>query len=104
MKQIFTLSIAAITLFNSRCFSQISEQFENDSLPLAGNCWQFLGMNFAKNTGPTSAYLVNGIGSLYALPPVSGDSIRIMRTPLLNVGNTLNVSFIYKLNNTLTGQ
>lgn len=61
-------------------------------------------MNFAKNTGPTSAYLINGIGSLYALPPVSGDSIRIMRTPLLNVGNSINVSFKYKLNTTLTGQ
>jgi len=105
MKKIFTLcSIGAIMLFNTPVFSQINEQFENDSTPLAANCWQFLGMNFAKNTGPTSSYLINGIGSLYALPPVNGDSIRIVRTPLLNVGNTITISFKYKLSNTLTGQ
>ena len=91
-------------LFNSPVISQVNEQFENDSSALANNCWQFLGMRFAQNSGPTSAYLINGIGSLYALPPVSGDSIRIMRTPLLNVSNSINVSFRYKLNNTLTGQ
>jgi len=104
MKKIFTLCIGAIMLFNTPVFSQINEQFENDSSALATNCWQFLGMRFAQNSGPTSAYLINGIGSLYALPPVSGDSIRIMRTPLLNVSNSINVSFKYKLNNTLTGQ
>jgi hypothetical protein len=104
MKQIFTLCIGAIMLFNTPVFSQINEQFENDSAALAGNCWQFLGMNFAKNSGPISAYLINGTGSLYSLPPVSGDSIRIMRTPLLNVGSNINVSFKYKLSNTITGQ
>jgi len=104
MNKIFTLCIGAMMLFNTPVFSQINEQFENDSSALANNCWQFPGMNFTKNTGPTSAYLINGIGSLYALPPVSGDSIRIVRTPLLNVGNSINVSFTYKLNNTLTGQ
>ena len=104
MKKIFTLCLGAIMLFNTPVFSQINEQFENDSSALASNCWQFLGMRFAQNTGPTSGYLINGIGSLYALPPVSGDSIRIMRTPLLNVGNSINVSFNYKLNSTLTGQ
>ena len=104
MNKIFTLCIGAIMLFNTQVFSQISEQFENDSSVLANNCWQFFGMNFAKNTGPTSGYVINGAGSLYALPPVSGDSIRIMRTPLLNVGSSINVSFKYKLSNTLTGQ
>jgi len=104
MNKIFTLCIGAIMLFNTPVFSQINEQFENDSAALASNCWQFLGMNFAKNSGPTSGYLINGIGSLYALPPVSGDSIRIVRTPLLNVGTSINISFKYKLGNTLTGQ
>jgi hypothetical protein len=104
MKKIFTLCIGAMMLINTPVFSQINEQFENDSSALANNCWQFLGMRFAQNSGPTSAYLINGIGSLYASPPVSGDSIRIMRTPLLNVGNSINVSFKYKLSNTLTGQ
>ena len=92
-------------LLNTPAFSQtINEQFENDSAALDANCWQFLGMRFAKNTGPTSGYLINGIGSLYALPPVNGDSIRIVRTPLLNVVNSISISFKYKLSNTLTGQ
>src|SRR6476620_2824918 len=104
MKKFFTLCIGAIMLFNTPVFSQINEQFENDSAALASNCWQFLGMRFATNSGPTSAYLINGIGSLYALPPVSSDSIRIVRTPLLNVGNSISISFKYKLSNTLTGQ
>jgi hypothetical protein len=105
MKKIFTLCIGAIMLFNTPVFSQtINEQFENDSAALDANCWQFLGMRFAKNTGPTSSYLINGIGSLHALPPVSGDSIRIVRTPLLNVANSISISFKYKLSNTLTGQ
>lgn len=90
-------------LFNTPVFSQVNEQFENDSAVLANNCWQFFGMRFAKNTGPTSGYLVNGIGSLYAPPPVKGDSLRIVRTPLLNVGNSINISFTYKLSNALTG-
>jgi hypothetical protein len=104
MNKIFTLSIGAIMLFNTPVFSQINEQFENDSTALATNCWQFLGMNFAKNTGPTSGYLINGIGSTYALPPVSGDSLRMVRTPLLNVSSSINISFKYKLSNTLNGQ
>jgi hypothetical protein len=105
MKKIFTLCIGAIMLFNTPVFSQtINEQFENDSAALDANCWQFLGMRFAQNAGPTSSYLINGIGSLYALPPVSGDSIRIVRTPLLNVANSISISFKYKLSNTLTGQ
>jgi hypothetical protein len=104
MNKIFTLCIGAIMLFNTSAFSQVNEQFENDSAALDASCWQFLGMRFAQNSGPTSSYLINGIGSLYALPPVSGDSIRIVRTPLLNVGNSITISFKYKLSNTLTGQ
>ena len=103
MNKIFTLCIGAMMLFNTPVFSQI-EQFENDSATLAANCWQFPGMRFAKNTGPTSSFLINGIGSLYALPPVNGDSLRIVRTPLLNVANSINISFKYKLSNTLSGQ
>ena len=104
MNKIFTLCIGAIMLFNTPVFSQINEQFENDSAALDASCWQFLGMRFAHSTGPTSSYLINGIGSLYAQPPVNGDSLRIVRTPLLNVGSSINISFKYKLSNTLTGQ
>lgn len=106
MKKIFTLCfIGAIMLCNTSVFSQtLNEHFENDSNVLAADCWQFLGTRFARNTGPTSSYVINSIGSVYALPPVSGDSIRIMRTPLLNVGSSLNVSFNYKLSNSLGPQ
>jgi hypothetical protein len=104
MNKIFTLCIGAMMLFNSPVFSQINEQFENDSAALAVNCWQFFGMNFSKNTGLTSGFVINGTSSLYSLPPVNGDSLRIMRTPLLSVTNNINISFKYKLTNTLSGQ
>jgi len=104
MKKIFTLCIGAIMLFNTAMFSQINEQFENDSAALASNCWQFFGMNFSKSPGFSAGLVINGAASIYALPPVTGDSIRIVRTPLLNVSNSISVSFKYKLSNTLSGQ
>lgn len=105
MKKIFTLGTLVVMLFNNDAFSQpINEHFENDSVSLTANCWQFAGMRFAKNTGPTSGYVINGSGSLYSEPPVSQDSIRIARTPLLNVGSSISISFSYKLSNTLSGQ
>src|SRR5690349_12773810 len=104
MNKIFTLCIGAIMLFNTPVFSQINEHFENDSSALASNCWQFLGMNYSKTPGFSAGLVINGTASIYSLPPVTGDSIRIVRTPLLNVSNSINVSFLYRLNNTLNGQ
>lgn len=105
MKKIFTLCCIVVLVLSKNASSQtINEHFENDSVALTANCWQFLGMRFASNVGPTSAYVINGIGSLYSMPPVNGDSLRIVRTPFLSVGSSINVSFNYKLSNLLSGQ
>jgi len=105
MNKIFTLfALAAVLLFSHSAFSQINEHFDNDSATLAADCWEFPAMKFTKTSGPSAAYVINNIGSLYSEPPVSGDSIRITRTPILNVGSSIDVSFYYRLSNNLTGQ
>jgi hypothetical protein len=101
MKKIFTLySIAVLSLFANPSLAQINEHFENGLAPLASNCWQFTNMMYATNP---SGYAINGIGSPYSEPPVSSDSVRIMRTPFVLVGSTIDVSFLYKLSNNLNG-
>jgi hypothetical protein len=104
MKKNFTLFALAIILLSSRCLAQVNEHFDNDSSTLAADCWQFPAMKFTKTPGPSSAYIINDAGSIYSEPPVSGDSVRIIRTPLLDVGSTIDISFVYKLSNNLTGQ
>ena len=101
MKKIFTLySIVALSLFANRASAQINENFENGLSPLAANCWEFTNMMYA--TSP-SGFAIAGNGSPYSEPPVSSDSVRIMRTPFLWVENTIDVSFIYKLSGNLNG-
>ena len=78
----------------------INEKFEMDLLPIVANCWQFTNMMHA--TTP-SGYVINGNGSAYSEPPVSSDSLRIMRTPLLDIGTSVNVSFIYRISGNLNG-
>jgi hypothetical protein len=51
-----------------------------------------------------SPFVINGNGSLYSEPPVSSDSLRIMRTPFLGVGSSINIAFNYRLSNNLNGQ
>src|SRR4030095_9530812 len=105
MNKIFTLfALATVLLFSHRAFSQINEHFDNDSATLAADCWQFPAMKFTKPSGPSSAFIVNNAGSVYSEPPVSGDSVRITRTPLVAVGSSVDVSFYYQLSNNLTGQ
>jgi hypothetical protein len=102
MKKIFTLlTMGALTLFSKNSFSQVNENFENGLGTLSANCWEFVSMMYATTPSP---YIITGNASLYSEPPVSADSIRIMRTPLLNVGSTIDVSFNYRLSNNLTGQ
>ena len=102
MKKIFTLCcVAVLSLFANRTLAQISENFENGLAPLAANCWQFTNMMYATNP---AGYVIHGNGSPYSEPPVSADSVRIMRTPFLWVENTIDVSFTYKLSGNLTGQ
>ncbi|HMK16745.1 MAG TPA: T9SS type A sorting domain-containing protein [Chitinophagaceae bacterium] len=102
MKKIFTLcSIVTLSLFANKSFAQINENFDNGFAPLQADCWQFTSMMHA--TIP-SGYVINGNGSAYSEPPVSSDSLRIMRTPFLNFGTVVDVSFMYKLSGNLTGQ
>ena len=101
MKKIFTLcSIAALSLFANPTFGQINENFENGLGQLQANCWEFSNVQYA--TAP-DAYIINGNGSPYSEPPVTASSVRIIRTPYLYVGSTIDVSFLYKLSNDLSG-
>lgn len=50
-----------------------------------------------------AGYVINGNGSPYSEPPVNSSSVRIMRTPFLYVGATIDVSFLYKLSDNLNG-
>ena len=101
MKKIFTLySIAVFSLFANPVSAQINENFENGLAPLVANCWEFSNMQYATNP---SGYIINGNGSPYSEPPVTSSSVRIMRTPYLLVSTIMDVSFLYKLSNSLNG-
>ena len=101
MKKFFTLcSIVTFSFFANNSFAQINENFENGFAPLQASCWQFTSMMHA--TTP-SGYVINGNGSAYSEPPVSSDSLRIMRTPYLNFGPVVDVSFVYRISGNLNG-
>jgi hypothetical protein len=102
MKKFFTLfSLVTLSFFANKTFAQINENFENGFAPLQADCWQFIDMIHATNP---SGYVINGNGSAYSTPPVSSDSLRIMRTPFLDFGTVVDVSFVYRLSGNLTGQ
>src|SRR6187455_2724880 len=101
MKKIFTLcSIVTLSLFANNSFAQINENFNNGLAPLQADCWQFTNMMHA--TSP-SGYVINGNGSVYSEPPVSSSDLRIMRTPYLNFGTVVDVSFMYRISGNLNG-
>jgi hypothetical protein len=101
MRKIFTLCILGATaLLSKKSSAQINEGFENGLAPLTADCWQFVSMMYASSP---SSYVINGSHSMYSEPPVSADSLRIMRTPLLIVGSSIDISFVYRLSNNLTG-
>jgi hypothetical protein len=100
MKKIFTL-YAVLAFFAIPTSAQINENFENGLAPLEANCWEFTNMMYAS---APSTLVINGNGSLYSEPPVSSDSVRILRTPFLAVGTTIDVAFLYTLSNNLNGQ
>jgi len=101
MRKIFTLCImGAAALLSKKSSAQLNESFENGLAPLTADCWQFVSMMYA--TSPSS-YVINGNGSLYSEPPVNQDSLRIARTPLLIVASSIDISFVYRLSNPLTG-
>ncbi len=101
MKKIFTLCLlVTLSFFANNSYSQINENFNNGFAPLQADCWQFTSMMHA--TTPSS-YVINGNGSAYSEPPVSSDSLRIMRTPFLLFGTTIDISFIYRISGNLNG-
>jgi len=101
MKKLFTLStIAALSLFANSASAQINENFDNGFAVLEANCWEFPSMQYASTP---AAYVINGNGSPYSEPPVNSNSVRIMRTPFLYVGSTIDVSFLYMLSDNLNG-
>ena len=101
MKKIFTLcTVVTLSLFAKNSFAQITENFDNGFAPLQADCWQFTSMMHA--TSP-SGYVINGSGSAYSEPPVSSDSLRIMRTPYLLFGTVVDVSFMYRISGNLNG-
>jgi len=101
MKQIFTLcSLLTLSFFANNTYAQINENFDNGFAPLEASCWQFTNMMHA--TSP-SGYVINGNGSAYSEPPVSNDSLRIMRTPFLDFGAVVDVSFMYRISGNLIG-
>ena len=102
MKTIFTLySLVLFSIFSIPATAQINENFNNGLANLSANCWEFPDMMYA--TTP-STNVINGNGSLYSEPPVSSDSVRIVRTPFLEVGSTIDIAFVYRLSSNLNGQ
>ena len=101
MKKIFTLCIlVTLSFFANNSFAQINENFNNGFAPLQADCWQFTSMMHANSP---SGYVINGSGSAYSEPPVSSDSLRIMRTPFLLFGTVVDVSFMYRISGNLNG-
>jgi len=101
MKKFFTLCVVAVLSLNANHLSaQINENFDNGFNVLEANCWQFPSMQYAS---APAGFVINGNGSPYSEPPVNSNSVRIMRTPFLYVGSTIDVSFVYKLSDNLNG-
>jgi len=101
MKKIFTLcSLVTLSFFANNSNAQINENFDNGFAPLQADCWQFTSM---MHTTSPSSYVINGNGSAYSEPPVSSDSLRIMRTPFLLFGTTIDISFVYRISANLNG-
>jgi hypothetical protein len=98
MKKFFTLcAVVFTTIFST---AQINENFDSGFDVLEDNCWEFPSMQYAS---APAGFVINGNGSPYSEPPVNSSSVRIMRTPFLYTGTTINVSFLYKLSENLNG-
>jgi hypothetical protein len=100
MKKFFTPCLLALLTFHTQSSAQINENFDNGFDVLEANCWQFPSMQYAS---APAGYVISGNGSPYSEPPVNSSSVRIMRTPFLFVGSTIDVSFLYKLSENLNG-
>jgi hypothetical protein len=89
MKKIFTLiAFVCATLFATKSFAQISETFETqtDFTNLIGECWSFTTVGH-DNSAP-----IDGIGSVAS----QLNSTSQITTPLLNIGSSIDISFMYQ--------
>lgn len=105
MKTISTLTVCLFLIINAG-FAQYTQNFEESSL--SSGC--ALVVNADRTT--STAEIITGTGSLYSVPPVNGSGTRDYATPYLNIiditntlatTTSLNISFDYKLNQTLNG-
>jgi hypothetical protein len=89
MKKIFTLlTFVCTSLFATKSFAQISETFETqtDFTNLIGECWTFTTVGH-DNSAP-----IDGIGSVAS----QLNSTSQISTPLLNIGSSIDISFMYQ--------
>jgi len=89
MKKIFTLlTFVCTTMFATKSFAQISETFETqtDFTNLIGECWSFTTVGH-DNSAP-----IDGIGSVAS----QLNSTSQISTPLLNIGSSIDISFMYQ--------
>ena len=88
------LSLATIfTIVSAN--AQYSQDFEGTEASLLGNCWTMTEVHIA------NAGVISGAQSAQT-QPLTGGSVRELITPALNVTSTsLNISFNYRLTNTL---
>jgi len=97
MKTILLLLTATFSLLTAT--AQYTENFEGTENGLTGNCWTLINVHVTNVAGD----VISGSGSMYTDPP-TGPATKDFLTPALNVTSTsFNVSFKYKLTNTLNG-
>src|SRR5436190_14584243 len=98
VKTILLLFTAIFSLLTAT--AQYTENFEGTENGLTGNCWTLTNVHVTN----VAAHVISGSGSMYTDPPTNSTT-KDMMTPALNVTSTsFNVSFKYKLTNTLNGQ
>ncbi len=98
MKTILFFFAATITLLSAK--AQYTQNFDNGTSGLSGNCWTFNQVNWTNTPGE----VITGTGSLYSLPPVNSSANGDFSTPALNIISTsFTVSFNYQLTGTLSG-
>ena len=71
MKTIIIFLTASMLLVNS-VFAQFSENFDQNTTTLSGNCWVLNQINYSTTSGD----VINGTGSAYTNPPTSGSGER----------------------------
>src|SRR5260370_24828299 len=92
MKKIFTLmTFVCTSLIATNSFAQISETFETqaDFTQLINECWTFTTVS---DTSQNSQSPIDGAGSVNS----QLNSVSQIATPFLNIGSSLDISFMYQ--------